>query len=161
MWLESHETSYMIGHFWEGVSTIFAIVQVYYFFSQLGNIKWHNAKALYFFEFFWTSYARFKMRSKGRAWTFLARGWILQNYLWIYDKTSTCEPKNDFLKKLWENYDTVVVQIYLTSYWIGKSLSFLWKVNAKLHTHKKGDIYVNVSYYCWKLGWYNFVMYFQ
>jgi hypothetical protein len=70
-----------------------------FFFSQLGNIKWHNAKALHFFEFFWTSYARFKMRSKRRAWTFLARGWILQNYLWIYAKTSTCEPKNVFLKK--------------------------------------------------------------
>jgi hypothetical protein len=137
MWLESHETSYMIGHFWEGISTIFAIVQFYYFSSQLGNIKWHNAKALHFFEFFWTSYARFKMRSIRRAWTFLARGWILQNYLWIYDKTSICDPENDFLKKSWENYDTVVVQIYLASYWIGKSLSFLWKVNAKHHTHKK------------------------
>jgi hypothetical protein len=39
IWLESHETSYMIGHFKEGVSTIFEIVQVYYFSSQLGNIK--------------------------------------------------------------------------------------------------------------------------
>jgi hypothetical protein len=137
MWLESHETSYMIGHFWEGVSTISAIVQVYYFSSQLGNIKWHNAKALNFFWIFLTSYARFKMQSKWRSWTFLARGWILQNYLWIYDKTSTCEPENDFLKKSWANYDTVVVQNYLASYWIDKSLPFLWKVNAKLHTHKK------------------------
>jgi hypothetical protein len=92
------------------------------------------------FTFFWTSYARFKMPSKWRAWTFLARCWILQNYLWIYDKISTCEPKNDFLKKSWENYDTVVVQIYLASCWIGKSLSFLWKVNTKLHTHKNGNI---------------------
>jgi hypothetical protein len=56
------------------------------------------------------------MWSKRRAWTFLARGWILQNYLWIYDKTSICDP---------ENYDTVVVQIYLASYWICKSLYFL------------------------------------
>jgi hypothetical protein len=61
------------------------------------------------FTFFLIFYARFKMRSKRRAWTFLARGWILQNYLWIYDKTSTCEPENDFLKKSWANYDTVVV----------------------------------------------------
>jgi hypothetical protein len=66
------------------------------FFSQLSNIKWHNVKASHFFEFSWTSYAGFKMRSKRRAWTFLARGWIFQNYLWIYDKTSTCKPKNDF-----------------------------------------------------------------
>jgi hypothetical protein len=77
------------------------------------------------------------MRSKRRAWTFLAGGWILQNYLWIYDKTSICDPENDFLKKSWKNYDTVVVQIYLASYGIGKSLSFLWKVNAKHHTQTK------------------------
>jgi hypothetical protein len=36
--LESHETLYMIGHFREWVSIIFAIVQVYYFLSQLGHI---------------------------------------------------------------------------------------------------------------------------
>jgi hypothetical protein len=81
------------------------------------------------------------MLLKRRAWTFLARGWILQNYLSIYDKTSICEPENDFLKKSWANYDTVVVQIYPASYWIGKSLSVLWKVNAKLHTHKKLVVY--------------------
>jgi hypothetical protein len=68
-----------------------------YFSSQIGHITWHNAKVLLFL-FFWISYARFKMRSKRRAWTFLARGWILQNYLWIYDKTSTCEPEMIFWK---------------------------------------------------------------
>jgi hypothetical protein len=88
--------SYMISHFWEGFSTIFAIVQVYYFSSQLGHITWHNAKVLHFLIFFWISYAWFKMRSKWLAWTFLARGWILQNYLWISGKTSTYEPGNDF-----------------------------------------------------------------
>jgi hypothetical protein len=119
-------------------------------------------RMFYIFWIFLISYARFKMRLKQRAWTFLARGWILQNYLWISDKTSTCEPENDFCKKLWANYDTVVVQIYLASYWIGKSLYFLWKVNAKLKTHKQLVIYTkNVSYYCWKLGWSSFVIYFQ
>jgi hypothetical protein len=60
------------------------------------------------------------MRSKRRAWIFLARGWILQNYLWISDKTSTREPKNDFffLKKSWANYDAAVVQIFPTFCWI-------------------------------------------
>ena len=32
------------------------------------------------FQFFWISCARFKMRSKRRAWPFVARGWILQNF---------------------------------------------------------------------------------
>jgi hypothetical protein len=77
------------------------------FFPQLGHITWPNAKVFIFFIFVWISYARFKMRSKRWAWTFLARGWILQNYLWISDKTSTCEPENDFWKKimgkLWYN----------------------------------------------------------
>jgi hypothetical protein len=36
-------------------------------------------------------------------------------YLWIFDKTSTFKPKNNFWKKLWANYDTVVVQIYPAS----------------------------------------------
>jgi hypothetical protein len=58
------------------------------------------------------------MRSKRQAWTFLARGWILQNYLWISDKTSTYEPENDFLEKSWANYDAALVQIFSTSNWI-------------------------------------------
>jgi hypothetical protein len=141
-WLESHETSYMIGHFWEGVSTIFVIVQVYYFSSQLGHIIWHNTKVLLFFWFFWISYALFKMWSKRRAWTFLARGWILHNYIYgSLIKHLLVNPENDFWKKSWANYDIVVVQIYRASCWIGKSLSFLWKVNAKLHTHKQLVIY--------------------
>jgi hypothetical protein len=68
--------------------------------------------------FFWISYAWFKMSSKRRAWTFLASGWILQNYLWISDKISTCEPENDFWKKSWSNYDAALVQIYPTFTWI-------------------------------------------
>ena len=32
------------------------------------------------FWFFWIFYARFKMRSKRRAWPFLASGWILENF---------------------------------------------------------------------------------
>jgi hypothetical protein len=36
-------------------------------------------------------------------------------YLWIYDKTSIFESKNDFWKKLWASYGTVIVQIYPAS----------------------------------------------
>jgi hypothetical protein len=117
-----------------------------------------------FFEFFWICYARFKMRSKRRAWTFLARGWILQKYLWIYDKTSNCEPENDFWKKswakLWYSCSSNLPRFLLNR----QEFSFLWKVNAKLHTHTNNWWYIhfkNVSYYCWKLGWPSFVMYFQ
>ena len=35
------------------------------------------------FWFFWIFYARFKMRSKRRAWPFLASGWILENF-WYF-----------------------------------------------------------------------------
>jgi hypothetical protein len=58
------------------------------------------------------------MWSKRRAWTFLARGWILQNYLRISDKIYTCELENDFLEKSWANYDAALVQIFVTSSWI-------------------------------------------
>jgi hypothetical protein len=40
-------------------------------------------------------------------------------------KTSTCEPKNDFLKKTWANYDTVVIQIYLASAELARVCLFL------------------------------------
>ena len=76
----SHETSYMIARFWEHLFKIFAIFQVFYFPYELGHIKWHNAKILHFFELFWISYAWFKTRSKRRAWPFLGRCGILQNY---------------------------------------------------------------------------------
>jgi hypothetical protein len=46
-----------------------------------------------FFDFFWISYARFKLWSKRWAWSFLARSWFLQKYYWIYDEI--------LLKKLW------------------------------------------------------------
>ena len=35
------------------------------------------------FWFFWIFYARFKMRSKRRAWPFLASGWILENFWYL------------------------------------------------------------------------------
>ena len=83
IWLESHESSRMIAHFWEHFLKIISVLQVYYFSWKLGHIWWHNAKVFQFFEFFWIFYARFKMRSKRRAWPFLASGWILENF-WCF-----------------------------------------------------------------------------
>jgi hypothetical protein len=70
------------------------------FFLTTRSHNMTQCEGFIFFDFFWISYTRFKMRSKWRTWTFLAKGWILQNYLWISDKTSTCELGNDFLKKI-------------------------------------------------------------
>ena len=80
-WLESHESSRMIAHFWEHFFKIISVLQVYYFAWKLGHISWHNAKVFQLFDFFWSFYTRFKMRSKRRAWPFLASGWLLQNFL--------------------------------------------------------------------------------
>ena len=77
IWLESHESSRMIAHFWEHFFKRIVVLQVYYFFWKLGHILWHNAKVFQFFDFFWIFYVRFKMRPKRRAWPFLASGWIL------------------------------------------------------------------------------------
>ena len=85
IWLESHESSRMIAHFWEHFLKIVLVLQVYYFSWKLCHIWWHNAKVFQFFDFFWIVYARFKMRSKRRAWPFLASGWILEFFWCFYD----------------------------------------------------------------------------
>ena len=85
IWLESHESSRMIAHFWEHFFKIIVVLQVYYFSWKLGHIYWHNAKVFQFFDFFWIFYARSKMRSKRRAWPFLDSGWILEFFWCFYD----------------------------------------------------------------------------
>jgi hypothetical protein len=45
------------------------------------------------------------------AWTFLARGRILQNSLCISNKITCCVSKSDFFKKSWGSHDGAVVQI--------------------------------------------------
>jgi hypothetical protein len=68
------------------------------------------------------------MRSKRRAWPFLARDWVLQKYHWIYDEIYTFEAKKDFWKKKsWTYYEAPVVQIWPISSCFGKSLSILNK----------------------------------
>jgi hypothetical protein len=127
----------MVAHFREGFSKIFVIAQVCYFFFQLVHITWHTAKVLYFFDFFWITYARFKMRSKRRAWPFLARGWVLQKYHWIYDEIYICEAKNDFWEKSWTYYEAPVVQIWPISNWFDRSLSFSWEIYGNHWTLEK------------------------
>ena len=83
IWLESHESSHLIARFWEQFFKIIAVLQVYYFCWKLGHIWWHNANVFQFFDFFWIFYVRFKIRSKLRAWPFLASGWILENF-WCF-----------------------------------------------------------------------------
>jgi hypothetical protein len=95
IWAHYHKLCHSFGHnnthlgwkpwkfvhgspFLEDFLKIFAFFQVYNFSSQLGLVKWHNAKVFYFFNFFWISYAGFKMRSKRRTWPFIARIGILR-----------------------------------------------------------------------------------
>jgi hypothetical protein len=137
IWLESLGTSYEIALFYEHFFTIFAIFQVYYFSKKLGHITWHNAKDLYCFDYFWISYAHFKMRPKWWAWPLLGRDRILPNSLWIYDKIDSCVPKNDFYKKIWANYEAPVVQIWPASSWIDRYLSFFLGVAIKLFPCKQ------------------------
>jgi hypothetical protein len=40
---------------------------------------------------------------------------FVELFLWISNKTSTCEPENDFVEKSWANYDAALVQIFPTS----------------------------------------------
>jgi hypothetical protein len=135
IYLESHGTMYMEACLWEDFSRVFAIVQVCYFFLQIVHITWKNVKVSYFLNFL-ISYAQFKMRSKQQAWPFLARGWVLENYHWIYDEIYTCEAQNDFLKKSWTYYEAPIVQIWPISNRFGRSLSFLWQTHGKLWTLK-------------------------
>ena len=77
IWLESHESSRMIAHFWEHFFKIISVLQVYYFSWKLCRIIMTQCEGFPIFWFFFIFYARFKMRSKRREWPFLASGLIL------------------------------------------------------------------------------------
>ena len=79
-WIFTHDSSFLRTLF----KNNFRITSLL-FFWKLGHIYWHNAEVFQFFNFFWIFYARFKMRSKWRAWPFLASGWILENFWCFYD----------------------------------------------------------------------------
>ena len=80
-WLESHESSRMIAHFWEH---FFKIIPYYKFIIFPGNFVTYDDTMWRFSNFFfYIFYARFKMWSKRRAWPFLASGWILE-FFWCF-----------------------------------------------------------------------------
>ena len=135
IWAESHEFSYMRGHFCEHFLKISSVFQVCYFSSKLGHIWWHLAKDSHLFDFFWILCVDFKIRSKRGAWPFISRGGILWNSWCISDETSTFVPINKFFKKSWANYKVHVVQIWPGFNWIDGNLSFLKGVDGKLSRH--------------------------
>ena len=83
IWLESHESSHMIAHFWEYFFKIIVVLQVYYFSWKLGHIWWHNAKVFQFFDFFWIFYAVSKCGQNGG----LDRSYLVVeswNFFWCF-----------------------------------------------------------------------------
>ena len=99
VWSESHETSDMIGNFWEGFFETLAIYQGLYFSMKLCHIRRHHAKDLHWSDRFWIFYASFKLWSKRRTWRFLSRGWASLNLHWISEETWYFESKTHFFKK--------------------------------------------------------------
>ena len=77
IWLESHESSRMIAHFWEHFFKIITVLQLLLFFLETCSHIMTQCEGFPIFWFFLIFYARFKMRSKRRAWPFLSSGWIL------------------------------------------------------------------------------------
>ena len=75
--LESHESSRMIAHFWEHFFLNNCRITSLLFFLETWSHIMTQSEGFPIFLFFWIFYARFKMRSKWRAWPFLASGWIL------------------------------------------------------------------------------------
>jgi hypothetical protein len=110
-WNFIHDRSFLIRGFYNICNSA-----IFLFFLTTRSHNMTQCEGFTFFDYFWISYDRFKMWSKRQAWTFLDRGWILQNYLWTSDKTSICEIENNFFKNSWGSHDGAVVQIYPASY---------------------------------------------
>ena len=77
-WIFMHDSSFL-EHFFK----VIVVLQVYYFPENLVTYDDTMWRFSIFFDFFWIFYACFKMRSKRRAWPFLASGWILENF-WCF-----------------------------------------------------------------------------
>ena len=85
------------------------------------------------------------MRSKRRAWPFLASSWILENFCCFYDKIDTYVSRND-LKEQRANYKAAAVQISPASYWIGGNLSFSREVDQNfLHPNHFVNCALNMA----------------
>ena len=81
IWLESHESSRMIAHFWEH----FFKFPYYKFIIFPGNLITYNDTMWRFSNFliFLNFLCPFQNASKWRAWPFLASGWILE-FFWCF-----------------------------------------------------------------------------
>ena len=93
-WIFIHDSSFLRTLFKNNcriTSLLFFLVTWSHIITQCEGFQ--------FFWFFWIFHARFKMRSKRRAWPFVARGWILQNFWSFSDWIDTYVPRNDFWKK--------------------------------------------------------------
>ena len=90
IWLESRASSRMIAHFWEQFFKIISVLQVYYFPGNLVTYNDTMRRFSIFFDFFRIFYARFKMRLKRRAWPFLASGWILEFFVFLWLNRYLC-----------------------------------------------------------------------
>ena len=77
-WIFTHDSSFLRTLFKNNCR----ITSLLFFLETWSHIM-NNAKVFQFFDFFWIFYARFKMRSKRRAWPFLASGWILE-FFWCF-----------------------------------------------------------------------------
>ena len=71
-WIFTHDSSFLRTLF-----KIIAVLKVCYFPGNLVTYNDTMRRFSNFLIFFWIFSARFKMRSKRRAWPFLASGWIL------------------------------------------------------------------------------------
>ena len=77
IWLESHESSEMIAHFWEHFFKIIIVLQVYYFFLETWSHMMTQCEGFPIFWIFLNFLCPFQNAVKRREWPFLASGWIL------------------------------------------------------------------------------------
>ena len=92
-WIFTHDSSFLRTLF----KNNFHITSLLFFLETWSHIM-TQCEGFPIFWFFLISYASFKMRSKRRAWPFLASGWILENFWCFYDKIDIYVPRNDFVK---------------------------------------------------------------
>ena len=78
-WIFTRDSSFLRTPF----KNNYRITSLLFFLETWSHIMTQFEGFSKFFDFFWIFYARFKMRSKRRAWPFLASGWILENF-WCF-----------------------------------------------------------------------------
>ena len=99
IWLESHWSPHKIARFWEHFFKIIAVLQVFIFPRNLATYDDTMRRFPNFLSFFWIFYAHFKMRSERREWPFLASGWVLNFFVFLWLNRYLCTWKW-FLEKI-------------------------------------------------------------